>query len=408
MPGIVAFPTVVEEAVEEFGGLFANTPARWHLAEYLTGLMVADRKNVSAINAEFADTTDQSCLNRWLTQVPWDAEQLNEHRLAWLQGHPSTCYSTRGVIAIDNTLVDHHGERIEDVGWFWDHADKRHLIAHDYVIANYVCTSGKHYPLEFRRFRKRDAVAEGAAAAPFRSHTQLFQELVDWVVAQQIPGEVVFDSYFTSASSLNHLQGHDRGYVGDLKSNRKVKFRGREMKAADVAAEIPSEARKPIVRGNRRQWYFTKTVRLPNVDHPVRLAILWDRKNGRKPVKFLVTNRIHWEITRLLNVYRQRWTGTETFHRDGKQHLGLGDCQLRTGEGQTRHLYLVMLAHSLLMAQMQPGRASAWAHTVLTTIGEACRAVSRETLSKTLIWAIEQATTQAWTPRRIITYLQLA
>ena len=85
-----------------------------------------------------------------------------------------------------------------------------------------------------------------------------------------------------------------------------------------------------------------------------------------------------------------------------------GDCQLRTGEGQTRHLYLVMLAHSLLMAQMQPGRASDWAHAVLTTIGEACRAVSRETLSKTLTWAIEQATTQAWTRQRIVTYLQLA
>ena len=202
------------------------------MAEYLTGLMVADRKNVSAINAEFADTTDQSCLNRWITQVPWDAEQLNEHRLAWLQGHPSTRYSARGVIAVDNTLVDHHGEMIEDVGWFWDHADRRYLIAHDYVIANYVCTSGKHYPLEFRRFRKREAVAEGEAATPFRSHTQLFQELVDWVVAQQIPGEFAFDSYFTSASSLNHLQGQGRGYVGDLKSNRKVRFQGSEMSAA--------------------------------------------------------------------------------------------------------------------------------------------------------------------------------
>jgi hypothetical protein len=30
----------------------------------------------------------------------------------------------------------------------------------------------------------------------------------------------------------------------------------------------------------------------------------------------------------MLLVYRHRWTGTETFHRDGKQQLGLGDCQM--------------------------------------------------------------------------------
>ncbi len=33
-------------------------------------------------------------------------------------------------------------------------------------------------------------------------------------------------------------------------------------------------------------------MRLPQVDHPVRLVILWDCKNGRKPVKYLVTNRV--------------------------------------------------------------------------------------------------------------------
>ena len=34
-------------------------PARRHLAEYLTGLMVAERKNISAINRQFAVTTDR-------------------------------------------------------------------------------------------------------------------------------------------------------------------------------------------------------------------------------------------------------------------------------------------------------------------------------------------------------------
>ena len=144
-------------------------------------------------------------------------------------------------------------------------------------------------------------------------------------------------------------------------------------------------------------------VRLPNVDHPVRLVILWDRKNGKKPAKYLVTNRVYWEISRILNVYRKRWTGTETFHRDGKQHPGMGDCQLRSAKGQTRHLYLVMLAHSLLIAQMGQGRACGWAHSVLTTIGQACRAVSRETLSKTIHWAVEQATTLKWNQQRIVT-----
>ena len=168
MPGIIAFPTIVEHAVDEFGWMFANT------------------------------------------------------------------------------LVDHSGEMIEDVGWFWDHADRRHLIAHDYVIANYVCTSGKHYPLEFRRFRKRAACAEDEPASPFKSHTTLFKELVDEVVEREIPGDFAFDSYFSSAESLNHIQGHKRGYVGDLKSNRKVWFKGEEMKAGEWAAGIASDDRQRV------------------------------------------------------------------------------------------------------------------------------------------------------------------
>ena len=36
MPAVVQFPTVVNEAIEEFGDLFANEPERIHFAEYLT------------------------------------------------------------------------------------------------------------------------------------------------------------------------------------------------------------------------------------------------------------------------------------------------------------------------------------------------------------------------------------
>jgi hypothetical protein len=392
MPTIVDFPTVVQDALAVFGEVFDTEAARRHFAEYLTGLMVAENKTVSGINRAFALTTDQSCLNRWLTEVQWDVTVLNDKRLAWLQQAPQTRYSVRGVIAIDHTLVTHEGKLIEDVGWFWDHADQRHVIAHDYVISNYVCPSRAHYPIEWRRFQKRDTCAQGE----FKDHTVLCIELVDDAIKRAIPGDFTFDSYFTSAKILNHIQSKQRGYVGDLKLNRNVVYAGREQKLQDVARQIPWEAKKPVRMGSTRYWYFSKQMRIPDVTHPVRIVLFWRERGDQEASKALVSNRLGWEVIRIVLVYRHRWTGTETFHRDGKQQLGLGDCQVRSGEGQTRHVYLVSVAYSLLMRSLQQSRAQDWARRTLTTIGEACRAVQAETLERMIDWVVDKLTVDHW------------
>lgn len=411
MPGIVEFPRVVQDALAQYGDIFANVCQRQHFAEYLTGLMVAERKTVLGINSEFAQTTDQSCLNRFLTDAEWDAQALNQRRLDELQKDPATRYSDQGVIAIDNTLIDRDGLYIPDAGWYWDHAEERHKIAQDYVFANYVCASGKHYPLEYRLFRKQELCE--AMKEPFRNHTKLCCELIDWVCERQIPGDFVFDSYFTNAEILNHIHGktdrlgRSRGYVGDLKSNRNLVWKGKTVKANELAAMIAVSDRKEMRFDDKRQWYFTVTVWIPGVKHKVRILILWRDRNDDQPCKILVTNRTTWEASRIVRVYRHRWTGTETFHRDGKQQLGLGDCQLRDFQGQTRHMYLVMLAYSLLMSQLRQSRASEWALHRLTTIGEACRAMLRENLRTTLAWVIEQVTEKEQTFDHVVAQLGL-
>ena len=411
MAGIIDFPQVVQEALRDYGDLFANEPQRRHFAEYLTGLYVAARKTVTGINAEFARTTDPSCLNRFVHLEAWDVQAVNLRRLDLLQQDPDTRYSDHGTIAVDNTLVDHTGKLIDDVGWFWDHAEERYKIAHDYLIANYVCSSGKHYPLDFRCFQKQEQCQ--ARNAPFKDHTELFKDLVDWVDSREIPGTFAMDSYFTNAPILNYLHGKQRGdgqprgYVGSLKFNRKLQYKGRTLKASELAAEIFPQSRKPLQEGEKRQWYFTCTLRIPDVKHRVRVVILWPRREAASPRIILVTNRVQWEVTRVVRVYRHRWTGTETFHRDGKQQLGMGDCQLRTREGQARHLYLVMLAYSLLMSQLRQGHAYEWAYRKLTTIGEACRAIVHETLRSTLTWAIERVEVYAWDKDRVVAHLGL-
>jgi hypothetical protein len=411
MAGIIEFPQVVQDALRDFGDLFANEPQRRHFAEYLTGLYVAARKTVTGINAEFARTTDQSCLNRFVHLEAWDVQALNQRRLDLLQQDSETRYGDHGVIAVDNTLIDHTGQLIDDVGWFWDHAEERYKVAHDYLIANYVCPSGKHYPLDFRCFQKQEQCQ--ARDAPFKDHTELFKDLVDWADSRKIPGTFAMDSYFTNAAILNYIHGkrggdgQPRGYVGSLKFNRKLQYKGRLLKASELAAEIGPESRKPLQEGEKRQWYFTCTLRIPDVGHKVRVVILWPSREAGSPRIILVTNRVRWEVSRIVRVYRHRWAGTETFHRDGKQQLGMGDCQLRTRECQARHMYLVMLAYSLLVRQLRQGHAYEWAYRKLTTIGEACRAILHETLRSTLSWASERVQLYAWDKDRVITHLGL-
>jgi hypothetical protein len=53
-------------------------------------------------------------------------------------------------------------------------------------------------------------------------------------------------------------------------------------------------------------------------------------------------------------------------------------------------MYLVFLAYSALMGQLRQDRAQEWAQACLTTIGESCRVMLRETLGKTIAWVVGQ------------------
>jgi DDE superfamily endonuclease len=258
--------------------------------------MVAERQTVSGINREFVVTTDPSGLNRWLTEVSWDVQTLNDRRLEWLQRDPKTRYSPRGVIAIDKTLVDHEGKLIEDVGWFWDHADERSVIAHDSLISNYVCPSGAHSPIAWKRFKKREAWAAGEC----KDHTQRCIALIDEAVARGIPGDFTLDGYCTSAKVLNPIPSTPRAYVGDLKLNRHVVYDGREPSLQAVARQIPWAAKKPVRMGQTRYWSLSKQMRLPDGDHPVRVVVFWKARGDQEASKALVSNRLGWEVIRMV------------------------------------------------------------------------------------------------------------
>ena len=182
-----------------------------------------------------------------------------------------------------------------------------------------------------------------------------------------------------------------------MKLNRQVGYAGREQKLQEGAQQSPWEAKKPVRMGSRRSWYFSKQMRIPDVRHPVRIVLFGRERDDTEARKALVSNRLGWEGIRIVLVYRHRWTGTETFPRDGKQQLGLGACQGRRGEEQPRHVYLVSTAYSLLMRSWQQVRPPDWARRTLTTSGAACRAGKAETLERVIDWMVEKLTAEHWT-----------
>jgi hypothetical protein len=63
---------------------------------------------------------------------------------------------------------------------------------------------------------------------------------------------------------------------------------------------------------------------------------------------------------------------------------------MRSGEDQTRHTYFVMLAYSLLVRELDKTSLREWASVKLTTIGESCRAMLKESLRNMINWLIDR------------------
>ena len=59
------------------------------------------------------------------------------------------------------------------------------------------------------------------------------------------------------------------------------------------------------------------------------------------------------------------------------------------------------------MQQLKNNHAKEWALQRLTTIGQACRAVAKETLRATLVWAIVQINENTQKPLHVIAQLGL-
>jgi len=352
------------------------TKPQWnHFNTYLTGLFLGEKgeKNIQDITDNVLDGKNQSSLNRFITRPHWDIRFLNTLRLK-----ENLHERDGGILSLDDTLIEKTGKMMDGVGYLFDPSQKKKVLCHD-VISTFYRTNTGHLPLYFEPYVKKE-VAEKTGVW-FRTKIQIAVDLLKRSLLQVNPVAIVFDEWYMCKELLESINSHGLTWVSQAKSNRCIQSDDEWMSLTRYTKTLLHTLFKRInteVDEKQYKWFYETTVMMKNVGR-VKLVILKRRKNSKRHT-FLVSNNVNLPGLQVLEYYKKRWC-IEVFHRDCKQHLGLGEYQVRKLDAVVIHLHLVFFAYTLL----KNARCNPVLGTILKdvkSVGSACKRLKRWMLDK--------------------------
>lgn len=359
---------LLSEELKVFHPCF-NKPQWKHFQTYLWGLILGEKgeKNVMDIAANALDGKEQSSLNRFLTGGSWDVSRLERRRLANFLPR-----KIGGALILDDTILEKCGKSMEAVDWLYNPTKGKSVLAHN-IVTTFYSNEQVQVPLHLAPYLKAELCEE--KDWHFKTKHQLAIELLRTAMIYVQPDVVIFDSWYFSKELVEVLNMSGQSWVTQPKSNRMVQVGNDWISVAELFNRIPHDAYKRIsteIEEKRYRWY-TETVLSMKKVGLVKLVLLKNRKNGRK-YRVLVSNDMTLSGEDIIKYYKKRWD-IEVFYRDCKQHLGLGDYQVRGLEAVVIHLQIVFLAYTLLKNCRSPGILSILKG--IRAIGSVCQRLKR-------------------------------
>ena len=357
------------EALKPFRRCF--TKPQWrHFTTYMTGLVVAERgqKNIQDIANSAIGGRDQSSLNRFINGGRWPLRMVDNIRL-----RGTLSKRKGGVVILDDTVVGKVGECIEGAGYIYDPSQGKSVWGHN-IVSTLYSNGDLKLPMHLAPYVKMEHCDQ--LDIHFKTKIQMGRELLEMALHQVDPYAFLFDEWYFCKELTSFLNSRGQKWATEAKSNRVVKVGDEWVQLKELFKSLPKEMFKRIdmdVEEKRYRWYLDLVVEMRNVGI-VKIVLLRTRRNSRN-FRCLVTNDIELDGVDVLKLYKCRWD-VEVFYRDCKQHLGMGEYQMRSISGIVIHLSLVFLAYTLLK--------NAWCSPFLSrilggirAIGSACERLKR-------------------------------
>jgi len=372
---IAAYPTIVEDFLPKIK-LDLTKPQLDNFAKYLTGLTVCDNKTVTAINNSFVGHHDQSALNNWLTDSPWDEEKIDQARKHLAKEELNARNIKNGTLIVDDTLNHKTGEYMEGVNIHFDHAEGKTTLGHQ-LVTTHLAAGNLSIPIDFELYQRNQGQPE------FKTKVEIAKQLIAKAVDAGFCFTcVVFDVWYFNFELTSYTQSLCKDWVAGCKINRLIIFDGKEISLEDYLKTVPREEFKKVSvktkEGERVFYTFAKNVTLKSHHQRVRVVFSYEDKIEGEP-KVLATNRLAWDVKTILEQYLLRWS-IDAFYRDAKQELGLEDYEVRKLTGTRRHWLMVFLADTLLQLGLKSSPLVEYVKGGFGTVGSTCRYAALEVL----------------------------
>jgi RNase P subunit RPR2 len=231
----------------------------------------------------------------------------------------------------------------------------------------------------------------------YRKRTEMAVEIVQTLEAegQFSDAAYAFDNGVLSRPLTQLIEAADKVWVSEIERSRHILWQGTWQRADAVEQQLrtehPESFRRYAVQCRNGEtkliWAFSKTIRLKKYGRK-RLVIVHEQEDLQDAPRFLLTNALHWESSRIMQTWSYRWP-VEIFHEFAKQITGFESAQLRNEEAVKRHFCLSCVAQSILQRVLGQGGKSErfkFAETA-QTVGQQLYTLSREALGALLEWA---------------------
>ena len=359
-------PTEWKQVLNLFSSCFSK-PQFANFCLYTTALAVSHHAVISRL-AGFAPDKDQSSLNRYLTESPWDDAAVKD-RLSRLTARTfKDCY----IAVLDDTLsAKPYAKKMEHLGMFRDGLDGEVKQGHSVVTFGLTGMEGTFVPFDHELY-----VADSG-----RSKNDIGVCMLDRTNRFKKPLIAVFDTWYSNEKIIGKCKEKGIRFITEIKSNRNVNIGNRKRYVREHEKHIKFKDWKEHVIEGRKFRSFSTSAFISNIGH-VRLVFsqMWFEDDEKwSETYYLTTDLLGMQDFDVIRHYLLR-SGIEGFHREAKQQLGLNKYQLQKSRGIERHLFLAMLVYVMLLMLLKHLLLKSGREVSLSSIsiGKLCQLLRRE------------------------------